>query len=143
MRRVPRLLMPITAAVALVLAAAPAFAHGHGGGHGGHGGHAHGHGGGFHGGGGFHHHGFRHEFFHHHDVFIGGGAVLPFGYPYYDPYYYDYPGAWTYVVPSPLYAAPLAGQCRTFEGDARIAGTSQPFYGSACMQPDGQWHIAS
>ena len=141
MRRVP--LTTTLALLAALLAPMPAvFAHGHGGhGHAGHGGGSHGgfHGGGFHHGG-FHHGGFHHEFFHHHAV-IAGGVAWPFAYPYYNPYYYDYPGTWTYVVPSPLYAAPLAGDCRTFQGDALIAGTSQPFYGSACLQPDGQWHI--
>jgi hypothetical protein len=126
----------IIALMALVLTGGPALAHGHGG-HGGHGGHAHGHAGGFHGGG-FH----RHEFFAHHAVIFGPA----FGYPYYNPYYYDYPGTWApdagpYVVPSPLYAAPSPGQCRTFAGDALVTGTNQPFYGSACLQPDGQWHV--
>jgi len=139
MRRVPRCVSSLAVALlALTLAGGPALAHGHGGGHGSGGGS---HGGGFHGGG-WHGGGRYHPGFYYHHPVIVGGAVLPFAYPYYDPYYYDTPGAWTYVAPSPIYAAPLPGQCRTFQGNALVAGSNQPFYGQACLQPDGQWHIA-
>ena len=37
-----------------------------------------------------------------------------------------------------IYAAPY---CREFQGDAIIDGTNQRFYGTACLQPDGAWHI--
>lgn len=141
MLSVPR--VSVLGFAALMLASAPAVA-GHGGGHGGgmHGGGMHGGGmhGGFHHGGGFHH-------FHHGFTTFGGFGFGPyFGYPYYYPYYYGYPYPYgyapdAYVVPSPLYSVPSPGQCRTFNGDALIAGTNQPFYGTACWQSDGAWHI--
>lgn len=154
MLHVPR--VSALACAALILAGGPAAANGHGGG----GGHGGGHGGGFHGGfhhgGGFHGGGFHH--FHHGFRGFGGFGFGPyFGYPYYYPYYYDYdypypyrypypysydyyaPGA--YVVPSPLYSVPTPGQCRAFNGDAVIAGTNEPFTGTACWQPDGTWHM--
>ncbi len=130
MRRVPRAL--VLGLIASGLIVGPALARGHGGG--GHGGHH----GGFHGGhGGFHHHGFAHG----HAFFFGGAFVGPYPFPYYGyPYYYDAAGPYP-VAPSPLYSAPMPGQCRVFQGEAVIAGTGQPFYGTACLQPDGAWHI--
>lgn len=41
-------------------------------------------------------------------------------------------------VQPPIHAAPY---CREFQGDAIIDGTNQRFYGTACLQPDGAWHI--
>ena len=63
-----------------------------------------------------------------------------------------------YLYPAPLYSYPppmavapvpvpvqpqisVAPYCREFQGDAIINGTNQRFYGTACLQPDGAWHI--
>jgi hypothetical protein len=29
--------------------------------------------------------------------------------------------------------------CRSFHGDAIVAGTDRPFFGDACLQPNGRW----
>lgn len=145
MRRVPHCLFSFAfyfavAVLALSLASAPALARGHDG-SGFHGGPWHG--GGWHGGwhgGAWYHPGFHYGFYGRHPV-IAGGVRLPFAYPYYNPYDYDAPGAWPYAAPLPVYAASAAGQCRTFQGNALVAGSNQPFYGQACLQPDGRWHI--
>ncbi|HEX9463107.1 MAG TPA: hypothetical protein VGB82_10960 [Alphaproteobacteria bacterium] len=128
---------------AMALAAGPVCAGrsgGHGGGHGGHGGHHGGHhGGGFHGQGHFS----GHPHFFHHPFVVGGvGAFYYPYYPYYPDYYYysAYPSD-VVVVTTPLYAVPLPGECRPFQGNAVFAGSTQPFYGTACFQADGVWHI--
>ena len=91
--------------------------------------------------GDFHHGGFHHDHFHGR-VFLGFG---PF-WPYYDPFFYPYPA---YYGP-PYYAAPYGApaatispqaNCIQFNGDATNDQTGQPFYGTACMQADGKWHI--
>ena len=102
----------------------------------------------WHGGhGGFHHGGFRHDHFRG-GVFLGFGGFGPI-WPYYDPFFYPYPA---YYGPPPAYypapygasvpvtAAPQAN-CVRFNGDATNDQTGQPFYGTACMQADGKWHI--
>jgi len=106
-----------------------AFAHGHGGSHGGshgaHGGH----------GGGVHSH-----------VFFGFGCCgyWPGYYPAYYPYYYGYPAyptdPYAYSAPAVVYQAPSAN-CRQFNGNATIDASGQPFYGTACLESDGRWHI--
>jgi len=63
-------------------------------------------------------------------------------YPYPDPY------ALPVIAPpppAPVVVAPPAPQqqCREYQGDAIINGSNQPFYGTACLEPDGQWHIVS
>lgn len=104
-----------------------------------------GHGGGGHGG--FHHGGFHHDHFHGR-VFLGFGGFGPF-WPYYDPYFYPYPAYYgpppayypaPYGAPAPATVAPQAN-CIRFNGDATNDQTGQPFYGTACMQADGKWHI--
>ena len=97
----------------------------------------------WHGGhGGFHHGGFHHDHFH-------GGVFLGFGpfWPYYDPYFYPYPAYYPYYpvpygAPAPTTISPQAN-CVKFNGDATNDQTGQPFYGTACMQPDGKWHIVA
>ena len=54
------------------------------------------------------------------------------------PYYYYPPPPPAYYAPAPVAAAP---QCREWRGDAKNEQTGQPFYGTACLQPDGRWHI--
>jgi hypothetical protein len=60
---------------------------------------------------------------------------------YYPPPYYYYPPP----PPPPAYYAPprvaAAPQCREWRGDAKNEQTGQPFYGTACLMPDGRWHI--
>ena len=81
------------------------------------------------------HHGSGHHHYHHHPAFIG---AVPLFLP--QPVYYRPPGT-VIVVPTPLYSAPWPDECRTFQGNAVVAGTGQPFAGVACWQPDGHWHI--
>ena len=121
----------VIAGGALAVGAAAAAARGHGGGHGGHGSHGH------HGGG----HG------HFHSAIIGAAPFYPPGllYPYYAPYAFYDPYAVVYppdviIVTTPLYTAPVLGECRPFQGNAVMAGTIQPFFGTACFQSDGAWH---
>ena len=65
----------------------------------------------------------------------------PYYYPaYYPPpyYYYPPPPPPAYYAPAPVTAGP---QCREWRGDAKNEQTGQPFYGTACLMPDGRWHI--
>jgi len=101
----------------------------------------------WHGGHGGGHGGFHHDHFHG-GVFFGVG---PF-WPYYDPFFYPYPAYYgppyypyypypaPYAAPAPITVAPQAN-CVRFNGDATNDQTGQPFYGTACMQADGKWHI--
>jgi len=86
----------------------------------------------------------------HVSVGIGIGTVFPF----YDPWYYSrpayayYPPPVYYPPPAPVYYAPTAPvaavpstNCTRFKGDAINDDTGEPFYGIACMQADGKWHI--
>ena len=96
-------------------------------------------------------------------VFIGVGVGVPLFYPppvyyapppvYYapppPPVYYAPPPPPAYYTPAPA-AAPVAAapapqptsnNCREYHGDATIDGANQPFYGTACLQSDGKWHI--
>jgi hypothetical protein len=79
------------------------------------------------------------------------GFNFPLFYPYYDYYYYypPYP-AYYYAPPAYYYPPPVVVQtypppsyCRRVNGDATVDATGQPFYGTACLWPDGRWHIAS
>jgi hypothetical protein len=45
----------------------------------------------------------------------------------------------TVVTPAPA----VQQQCREYQGDAIINDSKQPFYGTACLEPDGQWHIVN
>jgi hypothetical protein len=98
-------------------------------------------------------------------TFISVGAVFApapyyydYGPRYYRPYRHYYPApvyyvppppvyyapAPVYVAPAPVYApppAPRAPYCRDYRGDAIIDGMNQPFYGTACLEADGRWHI--
>lgn len=81
-------------------------------------------------------------------VIDGGWYFYPAPvYPYPDPY------ALPMVVPPPgpppVAAAPTpppvaqAPYCREYNGDAIINGNNQPFYGTACLEQDGAWHIVN
>jgi len=98
-------------------------------------------------------------------VFVSFG--FPF-FPFWGPAYY-YPPAPAYYYPPPYYyppqqsyaapeayaqpapqsapAAPPAAapsssrNCRTYRGDAIIDSSGRPFYGRACLESDGRWHV--
>ncbi len=73
-----------------------------------------------------------------------GYAPVPY---YYPPPVYYYPPPVVYAPPPVYYApapAPQSGaapNCREYRGDAVIDGDNQPFYGTACLEADGKWHI--
>ena len=98
-------------------------------------------------------------------VFVGVGVGVPLYGPPPPVYYYPPPPVYyapppvVYSPPpapaysGPIYAAPQqtsspvappppqTGNCRQYQGDATIDGRNQPFYGTACLGPDGKWHI--
>jgi hypothetical protein len=79
----------------------------------------------------------------HSRVFLGLNFGAP-AYYYPPPYYYYYPPP-VYYVPPPrvVYAPPPAPVCHTFRGDATIDASGAPFYGTACLEADGRWHIVN
>ena len=90
---------------------------------------------------------------HSHSRFVFGfnfGAPSYWGPPgYYAPAYY-YPPPVYYAPPPPVYYAPPqvaapapAPYCRDYRGDATLDGQGTPFYGRACLQADGRWHIVN
>lgn len=98
----------------------------------------------WHGGHGWHGGGHSHFFF---------GFNFPLfydPYPYYPAYYPAYyyaPPPPVYYYPPPAYYAPPRvasgpSQCRQFSGDATNDQTGEPFVGTACLWPDGRWHIS-
>ena len=93
-------------------------------------------------------------------VFVGVGIGVQLYAPFYGPppaYYYPPPAVYSppvvYAPPPVVYTAPAVtpvaapppqtGNCREYRGDAIIDGKSQPFYGTACLRPDGRWHIVN
>jgi hypothetical protein len=77
--------------------------------------------------------------------------IFPPYYPGYYPGYYP-PPAYYYPPPPPVYYAPPvyaapppapAQNCRRFNGDASLDASGAPFYGTACLQADGRWHIVN
>ena len=93
-------------------------------------------------------------------VFVGIG--VPF-FPFYfgAPAYYYPPAAYyppSYYYSPPAYYAPQsapaayspdtvapasARNCRDYRGDATIDGSRKPFYGRACLESDGKWHVVN
>lgn len=101
-----------------------------------------------------------HHFRGHSHVVVGLGFGPLFYRPYYyspyyypppvyyapPPYYYYGPSYWGpgpyYYPPAPVVAAPRPTiRCRVFRGDGTDDDTGQPFYGTACLESDGRWHI--
>jgi len=84
-------------------------------------------------------------------VYLGFNVGVPLyygppAYYYPPPAYYYPPPAYYYPPPPPrvsYYTPPPApaANCRTFQGDASIDASGQPFYGTACQQADGRWYI--
>ncbi len=96
-------------------------------------------------------------------VFFSFG--FPF-FPFWGPAYY-YPPAPAYYYPPPAYYPPQQGysapnayaqpapqsapaqtvapsasnNCRTYKGNATIDSSGKPFYGRACLEADGRWHV--
>lgn len=80
-------------------------------------------------------HGHYRGWHHGHSSFaLGLNFVWPF-YRYPPDYYYAPPPRVVYVQPPPV--------CRQFDGDATIDATGGPFYGTACLEADGLWHIVN
>ncbi len=98
-------------------------------------------------------------------VFVSFGfPFFPF-FPFFGPaYYYPppayYPPPYYYPPPQQGYYAPDAyaqtapqsapaqtvspsasKNCRTYRGDATIDSSGKPFYGRACLESDGRWHV--
>ena len=63
--------------------------------------------------------------------------------PYY--YYYPPPPPVVYAPPPAYYAPPPAptNNCRDYRGDATVDGSRKPFYGRACLESDGKWHVVN
>ena len=86
----------------------------------------------------------------HSRFFFGFGFpfyVPPYPAYYYAPYYappvYYAPPTY-YYVPAPVVRRyPPPSYCRRVNGEATIDATGQPFYGIACLWPDGRWRTAS
>ncbi len=90
-------------------------------------------------------------------VGIGVGIGVPVYAPPPPVYYYPPPPVYyppVVVAPAPVVAQPpvvapaappppQTGNCRQYKGDATVDGKNQPFYGTACLQPDGKWHIVN
>jgi hypothetical protein len=91
------------------------------------------------------------------NVDIGIGVPGPRYRPhYYAPHYYVPPPVYYYPPPAVVYAPPppivytpapppatAQANCHTYNGDATLDGRGTPFYGTACLQPDGKWHIVN
>lgn len=52
------------------------------------------------------------------------------------------PATYTYTPPAPNPAPTVSETCRTYNGNATIDASGKPFYGTACLGPDGRWHIS-
>jgi hypothetical protein len=69
-------------------------------------------------------------------------VIGPAWYLYPAPIYpYPDPDAPILIIDSLDTVAPATDVCREFNGDAIVNNTGEPFYGTACLQPDGLWHI--
>ena len=85
----------------------------------------------------------------HHSRFGWWWVIGPRWYFYPQPTYPYPPEIVVIPAPSPVPVPPAppsvsatpAPYCREFQGDAIINGTDQRFYGTACLEPDGVWHI--
>ena len=87
-------------------------------------------------------------------VVLGVGVGVPVYAPppvYYSPppmVYVPPPPVVVYSPPAPVMVRPAppppqTGNCRLYRGDATIDGQNRPFFGTACLQPDGKWHVVN
>jgi surface antigen len=44
-------------------------------------------------------------------------------------------------APADTASPPSSRNCRTYKGDAIIDSSRRPFYGRACLESDGHWHV--
>jgi len=44
---------------------------------------------------------------------------------------------------SPVYQTADGRYCREYQATVNVNGYTQPIYGTACLQPDGAWHIVN
>jgi hypothetical protein len=44
-------------------------------------------------------------------------------------------------APSGAVSPSASKTCRTYHGDATIDSSGRPFYGRACLESDGRWHV--
>jgi hypothetical protein len=71
-------------------------------------------------------------------------VIGPAWYLYPAPIYpYPDPDTQILVIESRDTVLPATDICREFHGDAMVNDTGQPFYGTACLQDDGLWHIVT
>ena len=83
----------------------------------------------------------------HHHGHYGWWWVIGGAWYYYPAPIYPYPApvaVYSGPAPAPVPMQPQnspAPYCREYQGDAIVNGTNQRFYGTACLQPDGAWHI--
>lgn len=138
------LLAALAVTIPLALMGAPAEAgwgHGYAGYYHGWGGHPHGWGGGWHGypaghGGTFF--GFSLSV----PLALGYGAPWPYPYAYPAPPAVIVAPAPPVAVPtSPTYLAPDGRYCREFQMSGVVNGRTVPMYGTACLDPDGNWRV--
>ena len=74
-------------------------------------------------------------------VFLGFNFGVPAYYPPPVVIYQPPAPVYTYAPPAPAPAPTVSPTCRTYNGDATIDASGRPFYGTACLGPDGRWHI--
>lgn len=55
---------------------------------------------------------------------------------YYGPY-----GTVSAAPASPVYQTAEGRYCREYQATVRVNGVPRPSYGTACLEPDGAWHI--
>jgi hypothetical protein len=80
-----------------------------------------------------------------------GPAYYPPAYNYPPPSYYPpqqgyyAPNGYAQNVPQNVPSSPVSASasknCRTYRGDATIDSSGKAFYGRACLEADGRWHV--
>jgi hypothetical protein len=54
---------------------------------------------------------------------------------------YASPPSVSAVPASPVYTDSWGRSCREYQTTVNVGGMAQPSYGTACLEPDGSWHI--
>ena len=60
---------------------------------------------------------------------------------YYAPGGYAQPAPQSAPAPAQTVAPSASNNCRTYRGNATIDSSGKPFYGRACLEADGRWHV--